>query len=399
MAVVSVSRARAFLVNCCLLVGTFGLTLGIAEVALRMTAGPDRWSVWPPNLRVTLHPSAELLPGLHGPSTFSTNSWGLRGGAVPSSPTYTILAIGGSTTECLYLDDSRTWPQLLQQLLNEGGRPGTRVWIGNAGKSGLNSRHNVVQVARLLSQFPSVDAILLLVGINDVSYRLAADTTYSPNWRSSPTLERIVGEAFAARPGSDSALPRYKRTELWRRMRLLRQRLLPEPAEDPIQDLSGTFYARMRELRNAASRLRDSLPDLTTSLAEYRRNLLEIVGTAQRYGTRVILATQPTLWDQSMSARAASLLWFGGVGKFQVTRGSEYYTVPAMIRAMRQYNDELLSVCNEAAVECIDLAAQIPKDTTMFYDDVHFNDGGARRVAEILASYFLARPPFRGALR
>ena len=140
--------------------------------------------------------------------------------------------------------------------------------------------------------------------------------------------------------------------------------------------------------------MRDSLPVLGPALAEYRQNLLTIIASARRYGVRVVLLTQPSVWDQHLPARVLSLMWFGGVGRFQVTARSEYYSIPALMRGMRQYNAELLAVCADVAAECIDLAAQIPKDTTMFYDDAHFNEGGAQRVASIVASYLLTRPPF-----
>jgi len=35
------------------------------------------------------------------------------------------------------------------------------------------------------------------------------------------------------------------------------------------------------------------------------------------------------------------------------------------------------------------------KDTTVFYDDAHFNESGARKVAEALSKYLLKRDPFR----
>ena len=47
-------------------------------------------------------------------------------------------------------------------------------------------------------------------------------------------------------------------------------------------------------------------------------------------------------------------------------------------------------------VECIDLAPVLPGDTTLFYDDVHFNESGAEKVAEVLAQYILYRPPLNG---
>lgn len=60
---------------------------------------------------------------------------------------------------------------------------------------------------------------------------------------------------------------------------------------------------------------------------------------------------------------------------------------------MKRYNDAVLEVCKAEGLECIDLS-HLEEDTTVFYDDVHFNEAGARKVARILADYLQARPPF-----
>ncbi len=61
---------------------------------------------------------------------------------------------------------------------------------------------------------------------------------------------------------------------------------------------------------------------------------------------------------------------------------------------MDAYNQTLLNLCRQDHLECYDLASSIPKDTSAFVDDVHFNIGGARMVAEFLAARLLAAPPF-----
>jgi hypothetical protein len=45
-------------------------------------------------------------------------------------------------------------------------------------------------------------------------------------------------------------------------------------------------------------------------------------------------------------------------------------------------------------VECIDLATTLEKDTTVFYDDVHFNESGAQKVSKTVSNYFLSHDPF-----
>jgi lysophospholipase L1-like esterase len=92
-----------------------------------------------------------------------------------------------------------------------------------------------------------------------------------------------------------------------------------------------------------------------------------------------------------------ALLWLGGIGDFQKETGKPYYSAAALEQGMTAYNDTLLRVCRARQVECLDLAAKLEKDASVFFDDVHFNENGARRVAAELSRYLLERNPFRGA--
>jgi hypothetical protein len=49
----------------------------------------------------------------------------------------------------------------------------------------------------------------------------------------------------------------------------------------------------------------------------------------------------------------------------------------------------LLEVCRERELACIDLAAALPQDETVFYDDAHFNESGARQVANVVVRSLL----------
>ena len=60
-----------------------------------------------------------------------------------------------------------------------------------------------------------------------------------------------------------------------------------------------------------------------------------------------------------------------------------------MVRGISLFNESLKIVCSENSVELYDLAKISEADTTMFYDDCHFNNNGAHKVAEYIAAHFL----------
>ena len=62
-----------------------------------------------------------------------------------------------------------------------------------------------------------------------------------------------------------------------------------------------------------------------------------------------------------------------------------------MSKGIESYNDTLLEICSDRQVECINLASRLEKDTTVFYDDCHFNESGARKVSEVLSNSLLSQ--------
>jgi lysophospholipase L1-like esterase len=294
----------------------------------------------------------------------------------------------------LYLDNSEVWTRLVQDFVN-ARQNRIKIWIGNVGKSGHNSRHHIYQVQKLLPQYPRIDAIVLLVGINDLTLRLREDAGYVPYEAAPPDFQRQVFQmAFSLFPSWEGAGPFYKRSEIWRRLKLLKERIAPG-GTPYAQDQGGNNFVTWRAHRASASELVGLLPDLTSALREYSQNLRNIVHLAAERNVRVILMTQPALWHQGLSPELAKLLWLGGIGDFQAHPGSRYYSVDSLSQAIAKYNDTVLGLCRELKVECVDLASQLPRNTDTFYDDVHFNEKGSRSVAEILSQYLLESSPFK----
>jgi lysophospholipase L1-like esterase len=353
------------------------LALGLGEAILRGLSR-DAFYVWPPGLHQELHPSPDVMPGVSGTSRFQINSMGLRGDELSEARDVRILALGGSATECLYLDQTEAWPHLLQDLL------GPRAWVGNAGRSGAHTRHHRLQAEKLLEQLPRMEAVIVLTGINDLSLRLSQDTAWRPvDFASPEALSPLLQEAFAVRPPRFADGPFYKRTALWEAMKKLDRSVR---AGGAAQDAQGRIYETWRRHRRGAPRLLQQLPDLGPALAEYADHLRAIARSATQHHARIVFVTQPALWRDDLPRDLQELLWMGGVGPFQKESGHEYYSVSALAAGMDAYNRTLLATCRQIpGAVCVDLAARLPRDTTVFYDDVHFNEAGSRQVARILA--------------
>jgi hypothetical protein len=63
---------------------------------------------------------------------------------------------------------------------------------------------------------------------------------------------------------------------------------------------------------------------------------------------------------------------------------------------MERYNQALRDVCSVDKVDSIDLARLLAKDTSVFYDDCHFNVQGCETVATIVARFLVQKLESRG---
>lgn len=359
------------------------IALLIGEAGLRLyLPAPQIYYPRPPNIYREYDVLAGVLPGVEGKARYWTNSQGIRGEEILPETTYRILAVGGSSTECLVLDQTEAWPQLVQDALNR--TKNQHVWVGNAGQSGRTSRENLLHLKYLLPQYPEINAVIVLMGMNDLSLRLSQDESYNPDYWADPNAEQaLIRRAFYWLAKADPFEPYYQQSATWRLVKQIQQSQaqLSTIVED-VNSNEGAL-ARRREQRKSGP-LREQLPDLTSALAEYSRNINIMIDVAQAQRVRIILMTQPTMWRTDLSQTEKDLLWFGwGPNR------KYFYSIEALVEGISAYNQKLLEVCQQHQVECIDLAETLPKDTTVFYDDVHFNESGARQVAQIVADYLL----------
>lgn len=344
---------------------------------------------WEPHIRVLFHPNSSLMPGVKGDSNFIINSRGIRGDELPGKNTYQLLAVGGSTTECKYLDQTEAWPQLLQTILNRRSTS-SGYWVGNIGQSGRTTRENLIQIKYLLPQLPEIDTVILLAGINDLGMRLMQGDDYHPDYLSTPEgQDSVIRRAFIHRVNRNPFRPYFKLSRLW----LLLENLFPpkqsrptDENKDLIEDQVGENYVRRRS-RRLRSPTCDRLPELSTALDEYQRNLNEIIDLVERQGRRLIMTTQPFIWRPGLSPQEKLFLWVGGG-----PGGKYYYSIEALASGMKAYNQKMIEVCRKRGIEYIDISSDFPQDLTVFYDDVHFNEKGSRLMAERLAEYILNTP-------
>ncbi len=329
--------------------------------------------LWPPLLK-RRHTAGTQLHGVPAETFFTTNSCGLRGPEPGPADRYRLLAVGGSTTECLYLNDDLTWPARLQARLNQAWGGG--AWVGNAGRSGLTAYDHLI-LLRGLPEARTSDAWLILCGLNDLAQMLGG------SYRADP--EASWGRNF----GQTACGARRWRRPYHRNLfvyRWLESRWKGFAGSGVLQDGTAEWETQARRQRAAAAP-RAELPPLSDFLAEYRRNLSELCREARGRHKRLILATQPVLWRADLEPELSGWLCFGRAA------AGGYYTPAALRSGMDQFNAVMRQVAQAEQVELIDLAAQLPATGEIFYDDCHFHVQGAEAVARVMAEFMLSASP------
>jgi hypothetical protein len=318
---------------------------------------------------------------------------GIRGDEFSDDQQYRILAMGGSTTACEHNEQTKSWPYIFQNQLND--LQILRVWVGNIGKPGLCTRERIMHMKYLLPQYPRIDMIIMLSGCIDLLRRLIEDTNYTPNFLDHYDAweKKLIRGAFSETPyykgqfrlksgyyGESAIGVTFKKL---REFYFIKRRI---PERNPER-----MIAKLREYRKNANDIVDDLPDLTSALGEFRQNLNAIIDMANAKQIRLLFLTQPTMWKADMTEEEKDLLCLGWLGSMKSGR---CYSPKALMDGMRQYNDVLISVCQLRGIEYIDLARILSNDATLFYDDCHFNDNGCTITASIISDYLSESEPF-----
>ncbi len=355
--------------------------LGVAEGVVRLQLRTDLFAVRVPGSEVVMHPEAGGLTGIEGTSVQRITSLGLRGRERAPDDALSILCVGGSTTACEYLSDGETWPDLLGSELSE--TVGETVWVGNAGTSGQRAIDHVTTLGQLLDPLAPLDAVVVLAGINDASHVVLHRGT--PPADPPPASGGQLARVFAVRPLEPALWP-LSRTALAQALHRLRRARWDAAA---LEDPEGSAYATRRELRDRGPELELALNLEPAFERAYREHLEWCVLATRRRGATAVLVTQPTLWSTE-DASALDRCWFGWVDALPWDGPTGYVRLEVLRTVLSRLNSATRAAAATTGALLVDLERSLDGDASAFYDDCHFTEAGAARVAEEIAAVLSA---------
>jgi len=333
--------------------GAFGPSL---ETRNYITLPPD-WST-----TIDFLPAAQT--GIVGRQHISTDERGFR--VVPPvdyahkpAADLRIFAIGGSTTENIFVDDTKTWPHLLQDSLEASLKH--RVEVINTGVSGLMARHHLATLEKILPLHP--DVALFLVGANDWNHAIRERFGEDPQPTEPLTFyNTLLGKPIAV--WLDHLLPRDKAAQ--------------EARETFGAAPPGYFRAGRGTHKNS---LQDAVkkswfPDAISG--DYQSYLLQISDVCHKNKLLCIFITQPTAYSDAAPAAMKARFWM-------TPNGASYtLTLESMEHIVNLYNRALISLASAHGDPVCDIAPEVPPTPDYFFDDMHYTIAGNALLAQLL---------------
>ncbi len=321
------------------------------------------------------------LPGLSGMHRFTTDNMGFRGDSLvdPKPPgEFRVFMVGGSTTECFYLDDDDDLARVVQRELSAVAPPITTVRVYNAGLSGAASDDHIAMISQRIVHLEP-DLVVVFCGVNDLTrsiyhYDYRHYIEYRPAYRK-PWFKRWA-----------------MKLQITRRLFLAKERIDPDRQRLQESRTLVTNYEGLIGLERSAPET-DAIP--RTDEGSYATNLRTLAGIAHANGFKMVFMTQQTTWNSAVDRHARAHHWMryragapdGGNGNSPT---GFTFREAAMDAAMERLNDAMRSVATEESIPLFDLARTLPKSLEFFYDDCHFNVAGARATGTGLASFLVS---------
>ncbi|MCB9990590.1 MAG: SGNH/GDSL hydrolase family protein [Rhodospirillales bacterium] len=333
----------------------FGVFLILQDGYSLYTTKAELYKTLPPNMEDRFTVSGNILRGIEGPQTITTDAKGYRvSGTIDygDDAPYRIFAIGASTTEQIYLDDRSTWTHLLQEGM------GLDTEVINTGVSGLRAEHHLATLQHILPDHP--DMVLFLIGVND--------------WNKH-VREQFGSRHYQRNKFRYSLTPVAIRDAIGNAKQAAKKSAAHTEAAGVVREETGDYY-----IEKMGSLSRDRVEQWVPQSVDphYGAVLQKIGETCKKQNLTCVFLSQPHGYAQGIGDTYK--------GNFWMTPPGEKFTLdlPSLIGVADLYNGTLKSFACDNGFAFIDLAAQIKPGFESFYDDVHFNTGGAQQVAAAL---------------
>lgn len=320
----------------------------------------------PPNISFEIDYQDEVVPGMYGLQRGTTDEKGFR--VTPpidymnKHGAIRMFALGGSTTDQTSLGDENTWTHLVQETLKNTVRA---IEVVNAGLTGTRARNHLVVFKHVLKFKP--DIAMFLIGGNDALSHIAPSfvdkedkSDLAQYWLHplNTPIARFCGwiwTHFYFQTGS-TKVSQSTHTEHW---------------------VKGAGFHNPNDNSLNRSGKRIFRPERVS--INYQESLSQIAQVCKASYVKCLFIVQPNAYSPQASQALRERYW--------MTPPFESYTLSLedMIYIYSLYANYARDFAKSHDIALCDLVPEISPSEENFYDDVHFNIEGSRKVAAVVA--------------
>ncbi len=319
----------------------------------------ENYKTLPPNFYQLVDIKAGIS-GIQGLQLITTDNMGFRVTKkidYDSKKNYRIFAIGGSTTEQIYLDDKKTWTHLLQERLCDYFN--FEIEVINTGVAGIRVCHKLATLKKVIRHNP--DLIIFLVGINDWNWHI------KEHFKEGHTENKIRNKFL------------LRNTMIGKFLNTIKNAIIELEVRDKSNIIIdyGEYYTKQR---GSLSRKKTFCYKPDAVVPEYKCIMNEISSVCHNSEVDCLFITQPTGYHIEASQEFKNGFW--------MTPPNCNYTLDfdSMTHITSLYNNYLIEFSKNNKHFFCDIVPGLDPSYDIFYDDCHFNEKGAIHVADLLFS-------------
>lgn len=306
------------------------------------------------------------IPNIDSVLMYKKNSLGFRGPEPPENfeEALTFITVGASTTECAYITEGKTWPDLLLKKLQKQ-HPDKTVWGNNAGANGYSSYGMTVLLEDYLVQLKP-DYLFFLLGGCDVGAKHLNEAD-----------QRLFKEKENKNLGL-ILLNLANYSELISTIMNLKR--LAETQHIPINLKDEIKLNELEEIELSESWKKETLAKHQKLLPNYEKRLEKIIEICEKNDIKPIFMSQQAVYGKGIDPYSKANL--EKIKIYENINGELEWAI------LESYNKITRKVAQAKNIAFIDLANEFPKDSRYFVDFVHFNNLGCELAAEIVFEGF-----------
>jgi hypothetical protein len=120
----------------------------------------------------------------------------------------------------------------------------------------------------------------------------------------------------------------------------------------------------------------------------FKQNETSLVKYILSDSAQCLLVIQPSLYYENAADSVNRKFWFGKYLCNEIKNGNKIYPdVSSMKMEMDSFTNAVNDVAIKNGAHVLNANEKIPKSTAYFYDDVHYTDAGAQKLAESVFNF------------